>query len=101
MGNAVQMSIHCNHCIKILGQALAYDLLADHLARMKSLVLAHVTQIGRDQCDVRNAHGSRALCCQDEFDQFLIGMIQAAAKHDTWGQMCRQAKLAFSVRKMM
>ena len=95
----VQVRVDRDHGIEQLGQEGADDALADHLARRKRHVLPHIGQIGRDQRQVARAELACAARHQQQLDQLLVGLLQAAQQHDALGQLRRQLELELAVRK--
>ena len=77
-GDAVQVGVDGDHAVEQPGEEFADDALAHHLARMKGLVLAHVSQVGRHQGEVTRAAAPGAARHQQQLEQLLIGPVQAA-----------------------
>jgi hypothetical protein len=51
----------------------------------KGDVLAHVGQVRRHQREVAHAQGARGAGGQQQFDQLVVGLVQAAQQHGARG----------------
>ena len=96
-GDAVQVRIDRHHGIKAARQQAADVALADRLAGRERDVLPHVGEIrARQQQALRTqlAGGRRG---DQQLDQLLVGLMQAAQQHHARGQRGGQAQLQFAV----
>ena len=98
-GHAVQVRVDRDHGVEGAGQQPPQVALADHLARCEGHVLAHVGQVGADQREVRGAEFARAGGGQQQRQQLLVGLLQAAQEHRAWRQLGRQSQPRLAVRK--
>ncbi len=67
--------------IEIVRQQAADNSLADNLAGVKRLVLAHVAQVGRDEHQLHYALSAEMLSGEYQLHKFFVGIVQAAAQH--------------------
>ena len=104
-GNAVQVRIDGDHSVKQAGQERADDALAHGFAGMESDVLAHVSQVRRHQREVAHAQGTRGAGGQQQFNQLVVGLVEAAQQHGAHGQLARpvhrQSQFELAIRKAM
>ncbi len=91
-GDAVQVGVDGDHAVEQSGEELADDALADHLARVEGLVLAHVGQVRRHQGEMARAATPGAARDQQQLEQLFVGTMQAAEQHHIGRQLGRQAQ---------
>jgi len=100
-GHPVQVRVHGDEGVEQIGQKSADDALADRLAGVEGHVLPHVGQVGRDQREVPRAQRARGARRQQQFDQLLVGLLQAAPDHHPRRQKVGQAQAQFAIRETM
>jgi hypothetical protein len=88
-GHAVQVRVHGDHGVEQAGQEGADDALADRLAGVEGDVLAHIGQVRRHQREVAHAQAARGAGGQQQFDELVVGLVQAAQQHGARGQAAR------------
>ena len=102
-GHAMQVGIHADHGIEQTRQKRAHDALADGFAWMERNILAHVGQVRRYQGEVAHAQIAGRTGRQQQFNEFLVRLVQAAQQDGTFGHASshidRQRQPQFAVRK--
>ena len=98
-GDTVQVRVHRDDGVKLLGQPLAQDALAHGFAGPERHVLPHVGQVGADQGQVPGAQRTGGGRGEHQFGDFVAGLVQPAQDHHTLGQLRRQAQADLAVRK--
>ena len=81
-GDAVQMRIHREQGVNMIGEQRADDPLAHRLAGVKFHVLPHIGEIGRHQHHPPRAIGPRSGGGEDQLHQPRVGVIQRAIQDD-------------------
>ena len=84
-GDAVQVRVDGDQPVELAGQQLAKHPLADYFTGIEGDVLAHVGQIRRDQDQSPGAQSARLAGDQEQLDQLLVGMVEAAVDHQLLG----------------
>ena len=72
----MQVRVHRDHGVEQSGQELAHDLLADGFAGVEGDVLPHIGHVRGHQRQVLRAQCSRGAGRQQEFNQFVVGLVQ-------------------------
>jgi len=60
--------------------------LAHGFARVEGNVLAHVGEVRRHQREVAHTQAARGAGGQQQFDELVVGLVQAAQQHGALGQ---------------
>jgi len=77
----MQVRVHRDQTVHHVGQEAANDGLADDLAWVKGDVLAHVGQVRGHQQDPLGTQAAGFTAHQQQFNQFVIGAVEAAVDH--------------------
>ncbi|MCY1549699.1 hypothetical protein D9M68_858810 [compost metagenome] len=95
----MQVRVHRDHGVKQTGQEAADDALAHRFAGVERDVLPHVGQVWRHQREVHGAELVRGARDQQDFNQLLVRLVQAAPEHHTRWQALGQSQAQLAVRK--
>ena len=79
------MGINSDNSICDPGEQPADRLLADRFALPKGCVLTHVAEIGRQQDDPLAAATPQRLGCEQQRDEFVIGVIERSVDDGSRG----------------
>ena len=101
MVDAVQVGIDRDHGIEGLRQQGTDNALTHRLTGVKGDVLTHVGQVGCDQSELPGAIVACAAGGQQQFDELVVGVVEAAAEDDVCRQWCGQAQFTFAVGEDM
>ena len=85
--------------VEVVGQQPADDPLADRFAGRELDVLPHVAQVRRDQRNGARAVLPRRRGREQQLDELVVGMVEAATDRDVGGQRDGNRDAALAIRK--
>jgi len=99
-GNAMKMCVYRQYPVEKRRQKGRHRPLTDRLSFMEGLVLAHVTEIGRNEHEATRSVAAQRIDREQKIDQLFVRFVERAVKESRAGRG-RNTDSALTVRKSM